>query len=48
MQFLTAGLVVIGRHWFRRTGGKLDARGRAEWDALVEELLASLRPPQAT
>lgn len=43
VQFLTAGLVVIGRHWFRRTGGQLDAAGYAEWNALVEELLASLR-----
>ncbi len=43
VQFLTAGLVVIGRHWFRRTGGRLDAEGRAEWDALVEELVSNLR-----
>jgi AcrR family transcriptional regulator len=44
VQFLTAGLVVIGRHWFRRTGGNLDERGRAEWSGLVEELLTNLRP----
>lgn len=43
VQFLTAGLVVIGRHWFRRTGGSVDAEGRAEWTSLVEELLANLR-----
>lgn len=42
VQFLTAGLVVIGRHWFRRTGGALDEKGYAVWNALVEELLASL------
>lgn len=47
VQFLTAGLVVIGRHWFRRTGGRLDAEGYAEWNGLVEELLASLHPAQA-
>jgi hypothetical protein len=44
VQFLTAGLVVIGRHWFRRTGGSLDEEGRHVWDELMEELLASLRP----
>ena len=44
IQFLTAGLVVIGRHWYRRTGGNLDAKGRAEWSGLVEDLLTNLRP----
>jgi AcrR family transcriptional regulator len=47
VQFLTAGLVVIGRHWYRRTNGKVDAEGRAEWGALLEELLSSLRPSHA-
>jgi AcrR family transcriptional regulator len=47
VQFLTAGLVVIGRHWYRRTKGALDAEGRAEWNALLEELLSSLQPIQA-
>jgi AcrR family transcriptional regulator len=44
VQYLTAGLVVIGRHWFRRTGGVLDDEGRRVWDELMDELLASLRP----
>lgn len=43
VQFLTSGLVVIGRHWYRRTGGNLDAAGQALWDALVEQLLVNLR-----
>jgi AcrR family transcriptional regulator len=46
VQFVTAGLVVIGRHWFRRTGGRLDAQGRAAWSVLVDELMSSLRPTQ--
>lgn len=44
VQFLTTGLVVIGRHWFRRTGGTLDDEGRRVWNELMDELLASLRP----
>lgn len=44
VQFLTAGLVVIGGHWYRRTAGKLDEDGRRVWNELVDELVASLRP----
>lgn len=47
VQYLTAGLVVIGRHWFRRTGGSLDEDGYAVWNGLVEELLLSLPSSQS-
>lgn len=43
VQFLTSGLVVIGRHWYVRSGGRLDDAGMAVWAELVERLLVNLR-----
>lgn len=40
---LTAGLIVLQRHWADRTGAVVSARSRAVWSELVHTLLERMR-----
>jgi TetR/AcrR family transcriptional regulator of autoinduction and epiphytic fitness len=43
IEFLTTGLLVIGRRWNRATGGRAGEAERALWARLVEELIDTMR-----
>ena len=43
IEFLTTGLLVIGRRWNKETGGRAGEAERALWDELVEELIDTMR-----
>lgn len=43
IEFLTTGLLVIGRRWNQATGGRAGEAERALWARLVEELIDTMR-----
>jgi TetR/AcrR family transcriptional regulator, regulator of autoinduction and epiphytic fitness len=40
---LLGGVSVIAKHWLISTGGRMDAAARADWDALLDRLIHSVR-----
>jgi len=43
VESLMSGIVVIGDHWIRTTGPRLDDEAVAAWDALISRLVHSVR-----
>lgn len=40
---LMNGVIVSGRHWIQFSGVRLDTEGRADWQRLLDRLIASMR-----